>query len=200
MDRRKILTAFAIAGLLTGIILGGAVIKDGSPFGATVASWTQALGAIWAVVASAALAITIDLNAAARLRRDRADETAAHYTAGRDALTSARGRVTRVRKAMDAAKDDSAAFSKARTYADEVTIAIEVLDHYRARGALRPGLVYAIIGVRKQMLELLTALQNYNSSGGAWAILATALDDAERQIHETLKQLDDGVLEPGALD
>lgn len=44
------------AALVIGFVLGGATARDGGPFGPTVASWVQAIGAIIAVYSGFALA------------------------------------------------------------------------------------------------------------------------------------------------
>lgn len=154
-----------------------------------LSSWVQAVGSVAAILASAGLAISIDQKSAARLRRDRHNESLAHFKAGCQAIRVAQMRLAEVRFAFDNAQGVPAEFDASERAAAVLT-AVEMLDFYRRRGVLSPELVYANIAARITMNDLMALLQRYDQGQAMFAALGRGLPLAETTLHGLLSILD----------
>lgn len=176
-----------------GFLLGGAAFRDQAIFGPTVASWVQAVGSIVAILASAAVAIFVDRNAAARMRGERDAQDAARYTAGREAIVVAKHAVRKARVDFDAGDGDSAMVVVGEAH-KSASNALELVSLYAGQPHTHHDLAFALVYTKRELLPLVMALAAYNRSGGAYHILLDAITTATREVDEILDQLDKGIL------
>lgn len=171
-----------------GCLIGGAIHAK-TLYSAETAAWVQAVFSIFAIAAAAFIAIYVDQNAAARLRKDRLDEAEANYRAGMDALRVAKAHVQSVREHFNAAGGNSDQFDPKPRVASTKT-SIEMLDFYLKRGVLLPPQVVAMITIKEIMTTLLLLLQEYDGGGGHYHRLGAGLPLAERAIDNALNLLE----------